>query len=167
MVNVLAQGMPSLSYHPWSSRAYLAPVSTPPSSCRFHLFDRQDRSIEVDVQTMLCADAFATSRSTLGELTMYHTRAKTIFLSSTCDGYGSTFGHTSGRLISARSFREEAFEVSRRHVVRCISYVRPKHVKILARGASQLIKHPMASESYSNFPVLFGTYFGPSLNTVT
>eukprot|EP00904_Undaria_pinnatifida_P002899 jgi/Undpi1/1260/HiC_scaffold_109.g14174.m1 len=76
-----------------------------------------DRSIEVDVQTMLCADAFATSRSTLGELTMYHTRAKTIFLSSTCDGYGSTFGHTSGRLISARSFREEAFEVSRRHVL--------------------------------------------------
>ena len=42
---------------------------------------------------------------------MYHTRAKTIFMPSTCDGYGSTFGHTSGRLIAARSWRDESFEV--------------------------------------------------------
>ncbi|CAM9239044.1 unnamed protein product [Laminaria digitata] len=70
-----------------------------------------DRSIEVDLQAMLCADAYATSRSTIGELTMYHTRAKTIFLPSTCDGYGSTFGHTSGRLIAARSSRDDSFEV--------------------------------------------------------
>ena len=69
--------------------------------------------MEVDLQAMLCADAFATSRSTLGDLTMFHTRATTIFLSSTCDGYGSTFGHTAGRLIAARSLRDDFFEVSR------------------------------------------------------
>ena len=84
----------------------------------------QDRSMEVDLQAMLCADAFATSRSTLGELTMYHTRATTIFLSSTCDGYGSTFGHTAGRLIAARSLREAFFEVGRSTRDRCWRYYR-------------------------------------------
>ena len=75
--------------------------------------NRQDRSMDADLQAMLCADALATSRSTIGELTMYHTRAKTVFLSSTCDGFGSKFGHTAGRLIAARYSRDEFFEVSR------------------------------------------------------
>ena len=70
----------------------------------------QQREIEVDLRTMLCADALATSRSTLGELTMYHTRASKVYIPSTCDGNGSEFGLTPRHLIDARSKRED-FEV--------------------------------------------------------
>lgn len=88
-----------------------APMLLPPHP--FLCIDcSQNRSIEVDLQAMLCANALASSRSTLGEVTMYHTRATTIFLSSTCDGHGSVFGHTSGRLLAARSLRDESLQVS-------------------------------------------------------
>ena len=62
---------------------------------------------------MLCADALATSRSTLSGLTMYHTRARTVYLPSTCDEKEDDFGLTPKRLVDARTERED-FEVYRR-----------------------------------------------------
>lgn len=62
---------------------------------------------------MLCADALVTSRSTLGGLTMYHTRARTVYLPSTCDEEEGDFGLTPKRLVDARAERED-FEVYRR-----------------------------------------------------
>lgn len=70
-----------------------------------------DRPIEVDLKAMLCADALATARSTLGELTSYHTRAKVVFLPSTCQGNGSAFGHTPESILAARSSRDATLEV--------------------------------------------------------
>lgn len=75
-------------------------------------FRKQKRNIEVDLWAMLCADALATSTSTLGGLTMYHTRARTVYLPSTCDGPGGGFGLTPKRLVDARA-EEENFEVHR------------------------------------------------------
>lgn len=79
----------------------------------FAHFSRQERDFEVDLQDMLCADALATSRSTLGGFTMYHTRARTVFVPSTCNGTGVGFGLTPKRLIDARTEREKNFEVRR------------------------------------------------------
>lgn len=72
---------------------------------------KQERDFEVDLQAMLCADALVTSRSTLGGFTMYHTRARTVFVPSTCDGTGVGFGLTPKHLIDDRTKREKNFEV--------------------------------------------------------
>lgn len=44
---------------------------------------------------------------------MYHTRARTVIVPSTCDGTGVGFGLTPKRLIDARTKREKNFEVRR------------------------------------------------------
>ncbi|CAN0389040.1 unnamed protein product [Ascophyllum nodosum] len=71
----------------------------------------KERDVVDDLRAMLCADALATSRSTLGEVTMYHTRASTVYFPCTCDGEGSEFGLTPKRVIDARSIHEENFKV--------------------------------------------------------
>ena len=81
----------------------------------------QERDVVDDLRAMLCADALATSRSTLGEVTMYHTRASTVYFPCTCDGEGSEFGLTPKRVIDARSIHEENFKVRRRRPgLRCL-----------------------------------------------
>lgn len=69
----------------------------------------QDRDVDIDLKAMLCADALATSRSTLGKLTIYHTRATAVYFPSTCDGFGSVFGLTPASLIAFRSRTKDPF----------------------------------------------------------
>ena len=83
-----------------------------------HLLDQtlaacliQERDIVDDLRAMLCADALATSRSTLGGVTIYHTRASTVYFPCTCDGDGCEFGLTPKSVIDARSDQEADFKV--------------------------------------------------------
>ncbi|CAN0318458.1 unnamed protein product [Ascophyllum nodosum] len=76
---------------------------------KFNMYTKRD--ITDDLQAMLCADALATSRSTLGGVTMYHTRASTVYFPCTCNGEDSELGLTPKRVIDARSNQEENFKV--------------------------------------------------------
>lgn len=60
---------------------------------------------------MLCADALATARSTLEDLTMFHTRATKIFGVRTCDEVESPLDIAPALSMVARSRREEDLEV--------------------------------------------------------
>lgn len=47
----------------------------------------QDRSLDEDLRSMMCADALATAKSTLAFLSAYHTVAPTVYTAVTCDVY--------------------------------------------------------------------------------
>lgn len=64
-----------------------------------------------DLQDMLCADALATSRSSLERLTLFHSRATKLFGVRTCTGTANPFDVAPALSMVVRTRRENGTEV--------------------------------------------------------
>lgn len=57
----------------------------PPRPCFLMQFISQNRTMEEDLRSMMCADTLALAKSTLINLTAFHSKAKQLFAPTDCD----------------------------------------------------------------------------------